>query len=77
MFFGLPGGWLTAEPERGPWGKAALVLAGWLKAVSPWTGVVGAILLLALISRLLILPFSLKAERDQIRSRAVAVLWRL
>ncbi len=68
----IPGGYLTAEPERTVWGKAALVLAGWLKAVSPWTGVVGAILLLALISRLLILPFSLKAERDQIRSRAAA-----
>ena len=31
-----------------------------------------SIVLLALLSRLLVLPFSLKAERDQIRARAAA-----
>ena len=74
----VPGGrpphvdtWL-AEQNRSLWGKAAVVLAGWLAGLSQWIGVAGAILLLALISRLLILPFSLKAERDQIRSRAAA-----
>src|SRR6185436_3560761 len=43
-----------------------------MSAVSRWTGVVAVIALLALISRLLVLPFSLKSERDQIRSRAAA-----
>ena len=43
-----------------------------MSAVSQWTGIVAVIALLALISRLLVLPFSLKAERDQIRARAAA-----
>ena len=40
--------------------------------MSQWIGVVGAILLLALISRALVLPFSVKAERDQLRARVAA-----
>ena len=40
--------------------------------MSQWTGVILAILLLALLSRLLVLPFSLKTERDQIRSQALS-----
>ena len=41
-----------------------------MSAVSQWIGVLAVIALLALISRLLVLPFSLKAERDQIRAPA-------
>ncbi|HEY4922389.1 MAG TPA: PEP/pyruvate-binding domain-containing protein [Xanthobacteraceae bacterium] len=46
-------------------------LADLLTLLGRWIGLVPAILLLALVSRLLVLPFSLKAERDQIKSRAV------
>ena len=54
------------------WAKSATYLAGVMSAVSNWIGVLAAIGLLALISRLLVLPFSLKAERDQISARASA-----
>ncbi len=60
------------ENNRSVWVKAGRQLAGVLSAVSEWTGLVLAILLLALASRILVLPFSAKAERDQIRSRAAA-----
>jgi rhodanese-related sulfurtransferase/phosphohistidine swiveling domain-containing protein len=60
------------ENHRSVWVKAGRQLAGVLSAVSEWTGLVLAILLLALASRILVLPFSAKAERDQIRSRAAA-----
>jgi rhodanese-related sulfurtransferase/membrane protein insertase Oxa1/YidC/SpoIIIJ/phosphohistidine swiveling domain-containing protein len=60
------------KSNQGLWGKAAAYLVGLMSAVSSWIGVVGAIMALAVISRLLVLPFSLKAERDQIRSRAAA-----
>lgn len=63
--------WL-AEQNRGTWAKAATYLAGLLSSLSQWTGVIVAILLLAALSRLLVLPFSVKAERDQIRARAAA-----
>ena len=72
----VPGGrpphvdaWI-AEKNQGLWDKAAGYLAGLVSTVSLWIGVVGAILVLAGISRLLVLPFSVKAERDQIRLRA-------
>jgi rifampicin phosphotransferase len=62
----------VAENTKNIWAKAADRLAGLMEKVSAWTGLLGAIALLALISRLLVLPFSLKAERDQIRARATA-----
>ncbi|TMJ25087.1 MAG: PEP-utilizing protein, partial [Alphaproteobacteria bacterium] len=61
-----------AQNNQSIWGKMAGYLAGVMAAVSPWLGVVGAIVVLAVISRLLVLPFTVKAERDQIRSRAAA-----
>ncbi len=58
------------EQNRGIWAKTATWLAGLLSSLSQWTGVALAIVLLAALSRLLVLPFSVKAERDQIRARA-------
>ena len=49
------------------WVKAARRLAGAISGIAQWTGLIGAILLVAIISRLLVLPFSVKSERDQIR----------
>ena len=63
--------WL-AEQNKSIWVKAADYLAGLLSSVSQTTGIVLAILLLAASSRLLVLPFSIKAERDQMRARLVA-----
>ena len=63
--------WIV-EQNRGIWAKAASHLAGLMSSLSQWTGIILAILLLAALSRLLVLPFSIKAERDQIRSRAAA-----
>jgi rifampicin phosphotransferase len=59
-----------AENNKGIWAKGAATLAGVMSPVSRYTGVVLVILLLAAFSRLLVLPFSVKAERDQIRARA-------
>jgi rhodanese-related sulfurtransferase/membrane protein insertase Oxa1/YidC/SpoIIIJ/phosphohistidine swiveling domain-containing protein/molybdenum-dependent DNA-binding transcriptional regulator ModE len=63
--------WL-AETNQSWWSKASRFIASVLTSISAWTGIIPAILLLAIISRLLVLPFSVKAERDQIKSRAVA-----
>jgi len=63
--------WL-AEAHRSWWTRASDALADALIRLGGWIGMVPAILLLALLSRLLVLPFSVKAERDQIKSRAVA-----
>ncbi len=63
--------WLD-EAHKSRWTKASEALAGALVWLGGLIGVVPAILLLAIVSRLLVLPFSVKAERDQIKSRAVA-----
>jgi rifampicin phosphotransferase len=63
--------WLE-QARKGWWSKASDQLAGGLIALGGWIGIIPAILLLSILSRLLVLPFSAKAERDQIRSRAVA-----
>ncbi len=54
------------------WTKAARYLARAVSAASDHIGLFATILILALVSRLLVLPFSLKAERDQIRARVLA-----
>jgi rhodanese-related sulfurtransferase/membrane protein insertase Oxa1/YidC/SpoIIIJ/phosphohistidine swiveling domain-containing protein len=59
-----------AENNQNLWAKAASALAAVLSRVAQWIGVIATIGLLAILSRLLILPFSLKAERDQLRARA-------
>jgi rhodanese-related sulfurtransferase len=61
-----------AEAAKSWWTKGSEALAALLLAIGKYVGFIGAVVLLALVSRLLVLPFSLKAERDQIRSRAVA-----
>jgi rhodanese-related sulfurtransferase len=63
--------WL-AEQRRGPWQRGIDIVAGWLKSLDHQIGLVLAILLAAIASRLLVLPISLKAERDQIVMRAQA-----
>jgi rifampicin phosphotransferase len=60
------------ENDRSIWVKAASSLAGAISDVGRWTGLIGAIVLLAILSRLLVLPFSVKAERDQIGARALS-----
>jgi rhodanese-related sulfurtransferase/membrane protein insertase Oxa1/YidC/SpoIIIJ/phosphohistidine swiveling domain-containing protein len=62
--------WLK-EAQKSWWAKASDSLAHFLSLLRGWIGIVPAVLLLAVISRLLVLPFSVKAERDQIRSRTV------
>ena len=61
--------WL-AEQQRGPWQQAIDMVASWLGNLAGKTGLVAAIFIAALISRLMVLPISIKAERDQIAMRA-------
>jgi rhodanese-related sulfurtransferase/membrane protein insertase Oxa1/YidC/SpoIIIJ/phosphohistidine swiveling domain-containing protein len=61
-----------AEMNKSYWRKGVERLAAELTATEAVIGLVPAILLLALLSRILVLPFSLKSERDQIRSRAAS-----
>lgn len=61
-----------AENNRGTLAKLGDWLAGFLLSLAQWVGLPLAILALALASRLLVLPFSVKAERDQLRARASA-----
>jgi rhodanese-related sulfurtransferase/membrane protein insertase Oxa1/YidC/SpoIIIJ/phosphohistidine swiveling domain-containing protein len=63
--------WLE-ESRRSLWSKATDRVAEVLTFAADWIGIIPAILLLAILSRLLVLPFSLKAERDQLKSREVA-----
>ena len=63
--------WLK-QAHASYWGKAVEMLAGALGQIARYVGLPVAIVLLALLSRLLILPFSLKSECDQIRARAAS-----
>jgi membrane protein insertase Oxa1/YidC/SpoIIIJ/phosphohistidine swiveling domain-containing protein len=63
--------WLE-QAQKSWWNKAAEAVARGLSWTATHTGLIAAILLLALLSRLLVMPISLKAERDQIRSRELA-----
>ncbi len=63
--------WL-AESRKGWFAKAGEALAELLAPAIDHVGVIVTILLLACVSRLLVMPFSLKAERDHVRSRTVA-----
>ncbi len=58
--------------EQGVWPKAVKMVARPLGEAAQSVGFVAAIILLAALSRLLVLPFSLKAERDQRKARALA-----
>jgi rifampicin phosphotransferase len=62
--------WLK-DSQVGLWEKlvrAAAAALGWLTDVF---GIVGAIIAAAVLSRLIVLPFSLKAERDQLVARNI------
>lgn len=63
--------WL-AEANRSTWARASETLAGWLALAAGVVGLPAAIVLLAMLSRLVVLPVSLKAERDQMTSRAIS-----
>ncbi len=56
------------------WGKLVDLVTKYLNTVAQYVGFLPAIILLAVISRLLVLPISLKAERDQIVSKNCAHL---
>ena len=60
--------WL-AENNKGWFQKAAEALAAVLSPIAGVIGLILTIILLACLSRLMILPFAVKAERDQIRAR--------
>ncbi|MES2936700.1 MAG: PEP/pyruvate-binding domain-containing protein [Pseudomonadota bacterium] len=55
-----------AENEKSVWTRGSEALAAVLAASARWAGLAASIVALALLSRLLVLPFSLKAERDQL-----------
>ena len=57
------------ELHKSWWGKLVDLLAAGLDKSADWAGFLPVILLLAILSRLTVLPFSFKAERDQILSR--------
>ena len=63
--------WLESA-NRSVFSRAAGALAGYLERVARHTGLVPAILLLALASRLIVAPFAAKADRDQRVARAIA-----
>jgi len=63
--------WLE-EAHRSWWTKAAYGLADVLSVIADRAGLIFAIVLLALLSRFLVLPVSLKAERDQIVSNELS-----
>lgn len=60
-----------AERNLGAWGKARRWLARAVDQTAARFGFLPVLLGLALLSRLLVLPFAIKAERDQIKSLAV------
>lgn len=61
--------WLE-QSRKGWWTKASEYLADILGKVADHIGLIAAIFLLAAISRILVMPVALKAERDQIVARA-------
>ena len=63
--------WL-ANANKGLWIKASEALQAALATMAGHTGLPLALLVLALISRTLILPFSIKAERDHMTSQRMA-----
>src|SRR4051812_19863942 len=63
--------WL-AENNKGWFEKSAAALAAVLSPIAGAIGLILTIILLACLSRLMILPFAVKAERDQIHARAAS-----
>jgi rhodanese-related sulfurtransferase/membrane protein insertase Oxa1/YidC/SpoIIIJ/phosphohistidine swiveling domain-containing protein len=63
--------WLD-ELNQTWWDKAVLLTSNWIGKASDQVGLLISILLLAALSRLIVLPFSVKAERDQIATQELA-----
>lgn len=61
-----------ARASQGLWQRAARQLADLLVELAAVTGLPAALVLLAMLSRVLVLPFSIKAERDQQISVAIS-----
>ena len=57
------------EIHQNWWGKLVNIVALYVNKIADYSNFLPAIILLAILSRLFVLPFSLKAERDQIISR--------
>ena len=57
------------ELHQNWWGKLVNIVALYVNKIADYSDFLPAIILLAILSRLLVLPFSLKAERDQIISK--------
>lgn len=62
---------LLAQANKSYWQRAGEALSAALIWIAKEWGLPLALLAMALVSRLLVLPFSLKAERDQISARAI------
>lgn len=63
---------LMIESRKTAWDRAGEALSAALSSLAGIIGLPAALLAMALASRLLVLPFSLKSERDQIAARAIA-----
>ena len=63
--------WLEMS-RQGWWDKLVVLIAGAIESSANHIGLLLSIVLLAAASRALVFPVSLKTERDQIRSRALA-----
>ena len=61
-----------AEESKSAWSKAATWLAQQISAEAARSGLLPLIVVLAFLSRLLVAPFSLKAERDQLAAQRIA-----
>ncbi|MGE3918108.1 MAG: PEP/pyruvate-binding domain-containing protein [Hyphomicrobiaceae bacterium] len=61
-----------AERDLGLWGRARRAIAAWIDGLARSWGFMSCLLGLAVLSRLVILPFALKAERDQIAAERIA-----
>ena len=61
-----------AEESKSAWAKSAGWLAHAISAEAARSGLLPLIVVLAFLSRLLVSPFSLKAERDQLAARRIA-----
>ena len=60
------------QESKSWWSRAADALAGLIHALATQIGLLPVLLALAALSRLIVLPFSLKTERDQITATRLA-----
>lgn len=58
--------------QRTTWTNITETVGGWLVAATRWMPFTLVLLMLALLSRLVVLPVSLKAEKDQLVSKKIA-----